>query len=433
MNLLPSVLLRNFQQYVLKKFLLPEARIAVTAARGAGKDFTGLMCANVLAVCKPGSNIVYLGVSLKAVKKILTANDDKTGKPMFTGIIDTDLLKPTLAGDYFHREMSCFKYRNGSVIYIAGTDQNSELGTSVDALIITESSRIPREAWKYLKGNVNRANGRILEISTPFYASDFNELIDGNLSESERYTIVKVPANILYNANGTRVYPDDKIQLLRQEFDKASFEQEYMCSTSVMNSFSVLGESLSLALRQPFSPNLLGDYRELTFSFDLGQSDYTVMYICYKDEKITTPTIIGRMIKNKTNLEEFIEEIHKQVDKYYPRKVSIVLPFDANNDIQGYNGKLNRKKEIEKNIPPHWRVHLINNSNNIRMLQIVRRVLESKKIAIIGGELGDTMIKELASINYKENKITGRPTYEVEKRSGIFEDHPLDEIRTLCA
>ncbi len=433
MKLLPKFLLRDFQQYAMQQFLMPEARIAITAARGAGKDFTGVTCANTLAVCKPGSNIVYLGVSLKAVKKILTANDDKTGKPMFMGIIDTDLLKPTLAGDYFHREMSCFKYKNGSILYIAGSDQNSELGTSVDALIITESSRITRESWKYLKGNVNRANGRILEISTPFYSSDFNELIDGNLPESNRYIKIKVPATILHNPDGTRVYPDDKLQLLRQEFDSSSFEQEYMCSTDVMNSFSVLGESLAKVKRIPVSSFTIGDYREIYFSFDLGQSDYTVMYTCYKDEKMLFPTIVNRMIKNQTNLEEFIQEIHRQVDIYSPHKINIILPFDANNDIQGYSGKLNRKKEIEKNIPYHWRVHIIQRTDNIRLLQIVRRVLETGKLGIIAGDLGDAIIKELASINYRENKVTGKPTFEVEKRSGIFEDHPLDSLKYLVA
>lgn len=433
MKLLPKFLLRDFQQYAMQQFLMPEARIAITAARGAGKDFTGVMCANTLAVCKPGSNIVYLGVSLKAVKKILTANDDKTGKPMFMGIIDTDLLKPTLAGDYFHREMSCFKYKNGSILYIAGSDQNSELGTSTDALIITESSRIPRESWKYLKGNVNRANGRILEISTPFYSSDFNELMDGNLPESQRYIKIKVPANLLSNPDGTRVYPDEKLQLLRQEFDEASFEQEYMCNTNVMNSFSVLGESLLKAKRLPVSSFTLGGYRELYFSFDLGQSDYTVMYTCYKDEKMLFPVVVNRMIKNQTNLEEFINEVHRQVGIYNAHKINIILPFDAANDIQGYSGKLNRKKEIEKNIPQHWRVHIIQKSDNIRLLQIVRRVLETGKLGIIAGELGDSIIKELASIRYRENKVTGRPTFEVEKRSGIYEDHPLDSLKYLVA
>lgn len=432
-KLLPRFLLRDFQQYVMQQFLLPEARIALTAARGAGKDFTGVMCANTLAVCKPGSNIVYLGVSLKAVKKILTANDDKTGKPMFMGIIDTDLLKPTLAGDYFHREMSCFKYKNGSILYIAGSDQNSELGTSVDALIITESSRIPRESWKYIKGNVNRANGRILEISTPFYSSDFNELIDGNLPESQRYIKVRVPANILHNADGSRVYPDDKLTMLRAEFDSSSFEQEYMCSTAVMNSFSVLGESLLKARRVPVSDFTLGQYRELYFSFDLGQSDYTVMYTCYKDEKMDFPVIVNRMIKNQTNLEEFIEEIHNQVNKYSVNKVNIILPFDAAHDIQGYSGKLNRKKEIEKHVPYNWRVNIIQRTDNIRLLQITRRVLETNRLGIIAGELGDAIIKELASVNYKENKITGKPTMEVDKRSGIYEDHVIDSLKYLVA
>lgn len=432
-NLLPMFLPRDFQALAIREFLLPEARIALTAARGAGKDFTGLACANTLAVCKPGSNIIYLGLSLKAVKKILMANDDKTGKPMFMGIIDTKLLKPTLAGEYFHREMSCFKYKNGSNLFVAGTDQNSELGTSTDALIITESSRIPREAWVYLKGNVNRANGRILEISTPFYGSDFNELMDGNLSESDRYLKMRVPATILHNPDGTRVYPDEKIALLRQEFDRASFEQEYMCSTSVMNSFSVLGESLLLAKRLPVSEFTTGEFRELTFSFDIGQSDYTVMYTTFKDEKMPMPVIVSRMIRNKTNLEDFIDEAKKQASKYNCHKVNVVLPFDANNDIQGYDGKLNRKREIEKNVPPYWRVHLIQRSDNIRLLQIVRRVLETGKLGIIAGDLGDAIIKELASINYKENKITGKPTMVVEKRSGIFEDHPLDSLKYLVA
>lgn len=432
-KLLPRFLLRDFQQYVLRNFLHEESRIALTASRGAGKDFTGLTCANVLAVCKPGSNIVYLGLSLKSVRKILTANDAKTGKPMFMSVIDTDLLKPTITGDYFHREMSCFKYRNGSIIYIAGSDKDTELGTSVDALIITESSRLPRDSWKYLKGNVNRANGRILEISTPYFGSDFNALIDNDIAESNRYLKVRVPATNLRNADGTLVYPEDKLKLLRAEFDESSFQQEYMCDTSTINSFSVLGDSLKKVTRFPVGDLVLGDYRHLYFSFDLGQSDYTVMYSCYKDEKMMIPVIVNRMIKNRTNLEEFIDETKRLASRYNAGKVTLILPFDANNDIQGYSGKLNRKKEIEKNVPKNWRIEIIQRTDNMRLLQIVRRVLETKKLGIVSGDLGDAIIKELASINYKENKKTGRPIMEVEKRSGMYEDHPLDSLKYLVA
>lgn len=420
---------RNFQVPILEEFLEPNYRGAISAGRGLGKDFIGLGCADALALIKPGANIGYLGTSLKAVKKILFSNEDKTGKPMYSKVMHTDTLVLTRSGDPLHKDMSNFKYKNGSNIFLLGTDQDNELGTSLDALIITESARFVFDKWKFLRGNINRARGRILMISTPYFGSEFNDLLDGVHKESGVWNIHKVPANVALNCDGTRVYSDEELARIKLEFDEASYLQEYMCDTQAMNQESVFGESLKKSWR--YTPKYVGMYRKLYFSFDLGNSDYTVMYTWYEDEVTEKPILIDQMVQRKTNLEDFINTAKETVIKFQVmnRNVNIILPFDSDNDLQGYQGKLNRRKEIERNVSPEFNIALISKMNVIRMLQICRRVIETHKVGIINDEKGDLIVKALASVNYKRESKSGRLLAEVDKRSGIYEDHVIDSFK----
>ena len=428
-NQIPKFDPRNFQVPILKEFLQPNYRGAISAGRGLGKDFIGLACADALALIKPGSNIGYLGTSLKAVKKILFSNEDKTGKPMYTKVMHTETLVLTRSGDPLHKDMSNFKYKNGSNIFLLGTDQDHELGTSLDALIITEGARFVFDKWKFLRGNINRANGRIVIISTPYFGSEFNDLLDGVHRESGAWNIHKVPADKALNFDGTRVYTEKELERIKKEFDEASFLQEYMCDTKAMNQESVLGESFKKGLRT--SPKFDGQYKKMYFSFDLGNSDYTVMYTWYEDEINTKPVLIEQMIQRKTNLEDFINKAKETVLRYkvQNRNVNVILPFDSDNDLQGYQGKLNRRKEVEKNVSPEWNIALISKMNIIRVLQICRRVIETQRISVIDNDTGDLIIKALSSVNYKREAKSGRLLAEVDKRSGIYEDHPIDSFK----
>jgi len=428
-NLIPKFDARNFQVAIIDDFLEPNFRGAVSAGRGLGKDFSGLAAADALALIKPGANIGYLGTSLKAVKKILFSNEDKSGKQMFTKVLHTEALVPTRSGEFLHKDMSNFKYKNGSMIFLLGTDQNNELGTSLDALVVTEAARFVFDKWKFLRGNINRAKGRILLISTPYFGSEFNDLLDGEHKESGVWNIYKVPATEAKNADGTRVYTDEELERIKKEFDEASFLQEYMCDTKAMNQESVLGESLKKGDRINVKFN--GYYSKLYFSFDLGNSDCTVMYTWYEDEITTKPVLVSQMVQRKTNLEDFIDKAKSTVKKLKvrDRNVSIILPFDSDNDLQGYKGKLNRRKEIEKNVSREWNIAIISKMNIIRVLQICRRVIETKKIGIIDNSEGDLIIKALSSVNYKREAKSGRLLAEVDKRSGIYEDHVVDSLK----
>ena len=434
MILIPKFKSRNFQVKILKEFLTPNFRGAVSAGRGLGKDFIGLACADALALMKPGSNLAYLGLSLKSVKKILMANDDKTGIPMYKNILHLEAMVKTRNGDFFHKELSCFKYKNGSMIFILGTDQDQELGTSLDGLIITESARFAFDKWLFLKGNINRANGRILQISTPYFGSEFNDLIDGTHHESGSWNTYKVPASEARNADGSLVYSKQELARIRQEFDDASFRQEYEVDTTSINKDSVLGNSLEKSLRTKVKFD--GNSRKLFFSFDLGNSDNTVMYVYYIDDYMRVPVMINQMIQNRTNLSEFIEKAKQTAIDLKMREteeVVVILPFDSDNDLQGYSGKINRKKEIEKNIPDFWSIRLITKMNTIRLIQVCRRVIETHKLGIIDNYDGDTIIRGLASVNYKREVKTGKLLMEVDKRSGIHGDHALDSLKYFCA
>lgn len=432
---IPKFTMRDFQVTILRDFLKKNFRGAVSVCRGGGKDFIGLACANALALTKPGSNILYFGVSLKSVKKILMSNNDKTGIPVYKDVLDLDALQRTTYGEYFFKEMSCFRYKNGSIIYIVGTDQDQELGTSIDAVICTEAARFAFNKWIFIRGNVQRAEGRILLISTPYFASEFNDLLDGVHRESGLWKIYHYNALQIHNADGSRVYSDKRLAEIRKEYDEATFNQEFLCSTRAITNTSILGASLEKAWRP--KPSFNGERKQMIFCFDLGNTDRTVMYTAYKDDNLKSFVLINQEIASQTPLQDFILKavrLSKAYDCF--RSVTIVLPFDSDQTYQGWNGKLNRKKELERFIEDNkleWNIAINSQLDVIRMLQVSRQVIETQRLGIIGNADGDDIVLGLSSVQYKKDGKTGKILMEIDKRSGKYEDHVLAALRYLVA
>lgn len=434
---LPRFNPRNFQTQIIQDVILNQyKRMAISVTRRGGKDYIALACADMMAQVYPGSNIGYLGLSLKSLKKILFSNDE-TGRPMYRSVINCEhFLVPTRSGDYFHKDTGAFKYKNGSLLYLLGTDTSMELGTSMKMLVITEASRIPFDAWEFLEPSVEGSDGTILQVSTPFFGSDFNDLLAGDHKQSKVYKTHIVPANILKNADGTRVYPDERLERIKARMDKASFEQEYMCNVHAINKISIMGYSLEHSKYALFPQ--ITDRVELNYSFDLGQADSCAMTGSI-NEIGKNPIIFDFKIENRTNIKDFTDFIREQSKNLGipPQRVNIILPFDSDQTFQGYGGKINRYQEIKKEMSG-YNVQLVGRTDKMRGIQVSRTVLETGKIMLCG-ELKDgriqatrrvyDWIKIIASINYKVERSSNKISYVVDKRSGIHEDHPLDSLR----
>ncbi len=429
---LPRFNPRSFQTEIIRDVVERQCRrILISACRRGGKDYIGLASADILAQLHPGSNIGYLGLSLKSLKKILMSND-QSGRPMFESVIDCkNVLKQTRNGEYFFRETGCFKYKNGSMLYLLGTDANMELGTSMRCLVITESARIPFDAWTYLVPSIEGSDGTIIQVSTPFFGSDFNDLMTNEHPLSPEYSMHIVPADTLLEADGTRVYSDEKLERIKRGMDLSTFRQEYMVDARSINKVSIMGFSLERATTRDF---VVDDSTQIHHVFDLGQEDHCAMTtVITQDGK--TPIIYDYMIKNKTALSVFTDKIKRQSEelKISRSKTVIVLPFDSDQDFQGYSGKINRYQEVKNNMIG-YDVQLIGRTDKMRGLQVSRTVLETGKIAIhsVDGEITDKMrdwMKIIGSVNYKVEKSTNKIIYTVDKRSGIFGDHPIDSFR----
>jgi hypothetical protein len=316
---------------------------------------------------------------------------------------------------------------------LLGTDQNNELGNSLDLLVITEAARFPFESWKYLRGNVERAHGRIILISTVYFGSEFNQLMDGEHEESMLWNTFIYPANEITESDGSKVYDDKRLEKIKKEFGIDDYEQEFMCNTKMANGNSILARSLRL--NEPMKVEFRGSQKKLYYSFDLGQSDETVLFVWYEDEILRKPVLVDYKIQNETNLEDFVGKMmeywYRFNDSNLP--VHVILPFDSNYDIQGYSAKLNRKKEMEKNIPRTWQIHIVNQMKQTRMLQVVRRLFETQKISIIDDACGNYIRKTLVSITKKIDRLSGKVVSDVDKKSGLHGDHPFDSVKYFCA
>ena len=430
--ILPKFYPRNFQLDVLTEARIPNSRIAVSAARGSGKDFVGLQAAYERAVTKPGSNIGYLATSIKQLKKIVLFNDVSTGKPAIETIIDTKQLEKNNKNKYYKESMSAVVFKNGSILYFLGSDSSAELGNSLDMLVISESARITRSSWRHLIPSVERANGVIIEVSTVLNGSEFNQLLDNEIAGAENYKRFIIKAPDVREANGKLLYPPKRLERIKSQMDEATFNEDYMCDTKAINMTSVLGASLNKCSRVDISPDVEFKRTKRRFytSFDLGHDDDCVMFIHYEDSETKFPVLVDSMIARQTNLVDFTKKLKDLEKEWYVHGIDsiIILPFDACQTKQGFNTSLNVRKEF-KNYMPKNPIVVAKKLPRQDSLRVTRQVIETGRYPIANGVKGDKLIQILGSIRYKEKD--GRIlTSEIDKKSGEHGDHPLDSTKT---
>lgn len=203
-----------------------------------------------------------------------------------------------------------------------------------------------------------------------------------------------------------------------------------MCDTQAINNLSVIGESVERAKAVPKRLR----YRQHFYAFDLGQADETSL-TAFGVDPGKPPIVYDFLVKNKTQLSEFSTWIVKdcKARNISPKDCIILLPFDGNQEMQGYHGEINRYKEMKKHMEPiGFRVELVTKVSAVRGVQLIRHVLET---GMLGVEVNDRMrewIQVVASVDYKINKSTNKIEYVIDKRSGKFGDHPLDSLRYGC-
>ncbi|MGL6121128.1 MAG: hypothetical protein ACRC0V_11580 [Fusobacteriaceae bacterium] len=453
---LPKFIPRNFQMEIFKHFENKNARMLVAVARRGGKDISGLEVAHERCLLHAGSNVGYLALSIKQLKKILFSNDHLTGKPMFETVVHKETIKINKNGKYFKEQLSYIEYKNGSMLFLLGSDSSQEVGTSLNLLVVSEAGLFGFDTWKHLIPSVKGASGGILTISTTRNGSDFNELIryngdmskiDNNSSNKDdekeqdtkentsKYKVIVVPADKLLDSDGKRVYSDSDLEQLKFELDDATFKEEFMCEIDAITELSVLGKVLTNSFRFNIDESIKSKPnigRTMHAVFDLGNTDECCMFLAYEDQQIDTPIFFDFMIKAQTPLKEFVDYALK-VSKTFgmtEEDINFILPHDGKQTYQGMTGSLNRKKELMKYMPKS-KIAIALKVNVYDSLRATRLVIKNHHIGFSTDEKGKDIVKILSSINHKVNPKTGKPIYEVSKRSGIHEDHPLDSLKNF--
>lgn len=311
--------LRN-QYYNMGDVLKP---IYICWCRRAGKDAFAFKIACEQALKTPNSRIMYLFPTKLQGKSAILEGVFLDNKPFISSIINPKHLKRPKNGALYHYD-NTIRFKNGSIISIVGDDGDSLVGGNANLLVCSEAAMISKKTIDYLVPSILKIKGKVILVSSPRYGSHFNETI---LNDTGNIIASVLPANIIVDENGERVYSDEDLEVAKGMMSIERFRSEYMVDLSSHNESSIYGRSFEMA---EWVENVdLRDMR-IFISADLGISDNSAFTFGIQDKNGNV--IVIHQYRNRGKASQFyIDYIKKWLaDHNIPlHMVTMILPHDA--------------------------------------------------------------------------------------------------------
>ena len=270
--------------------------------------------------------------------------------------------------------------------------------------------------------SVAKIGGRIVLISTPNYGSYFNEMYLKGLSD--KWDVSIVPYYDASEADGSPVYSEEEIEILRDLLSEEEFGQEMECNMEMVNGTSIYGRSFDYA---KFSKVSALDHR-LYVSFDLGIADYTVLTFFRK-------TLAGKIkVIHHFGISGVGSKVYGEYIKDYCIKngislanVELLLPFDSVNRQRGYDNVLSTFDQLKR---AGWDCTLVRKCSIKEGIEITRRAIKSGDIEFADDDENvKYFVKKLKGYEYLKD-ATGKNTYIPEHgRAGDSPSNFADSLK----
>lgn len=286
-------------------------RAALKWHRRAGKDSAALHCMSVAMQQRVGV-YMYMLPTLRQGRKVIWENIDSEGRRMLDAFPGWDNPGGPGVVEHIRHDEMCITLKNGSRLYITGSDSyDAVVGSNPVAIVMSEFAIANPAAWSYFAPILSENNGWAVFIWTPRGHNHASDLYDAVESDPRWFTQT-LTVDDTQREDGTAVITEEAIQLERDAgMDEAHIQQEYYCSESAPLIGSYWGEQLTDAERDGRITNLPHDTSLLTDTWwDIGYSDATAIWfvqhhggavhvIDYEEANGNTPAQDVQMLNRK--------------------------------------------------------------------------------------------------------------------------------------
>ena len=389
--------------------------------RRMGKDLLALYLACKRCIEVSNSVIYYVFPTMKQGKMMILDGYSNNKKKIIDEIIDRKVLDLPLKSDKLYHSDNTIRFKNGSKIYFVGSqDANNKVGGNLDLLVISEMALIQnKDIIMYLIPSVVNIHGKIILVSTPRFGSEFNKMIE---EKPQKWFIDVLNAldSRAVEADGTRVYTDEKLENVKSLMSESKFKQDILCDIDVANENAIYAESL---LKAEWIKDLNISNKKLYVSEDLGINDSTALVFTVDN------TIIHHYANTDRATIHYIEYIKAFMKQANIKDVEIILPHDARNRQDAIDYLTSRREAYNK----HFRdVRVLRAYEVNKTIEITRHSIEQHKIKFLDCASVREMVRLMKAYEWKIDNSTGENLRVPVHGRGLAASNTCDAVEYFC-
>jgi len=386
-----------------------------------GKDLLALYLACKRCIEVANSVVYYVFPTMKQGKMMILDGYSNNKKKIIDEVIDRKVLDLPLKSDKLYHSDNTIRFKNGSKIYFVGSqDANNKVGGNLDLLVISEMALIQnKDIMMYLIPSVVNIHGKIILVSTPRFGSEFNKMIE---EKPQKWFIDVLNAldSRAVEADGTRVYTDEKLENVKSLMSESKFKQDILCDIDVANENAIYAESL---LKAEWVKDLNISNKKLYVSEDLGINDSTALVFTIDN------TIIHHYAATDKATIHYIDYIKTFMKQANIKDVEIILPHDARNRQDAIDYLTSRREAYNK----HFKnVRVLRAYEVNKTIEITRHSIEQHKIKFLDCASVREMVRLMKAYEWKIDNSTGENLRVPIHGRGLAASNTCDAVEYYC-
>lgn len=389
--------------------------------RRMGKDLLALYLACKRCIEVSNSVVYYVFPTMKQGKMMILDGYSNNKKKIIDEIIDRKVLDLPLKSDKLYHSDNTIRFKNGSKIYFVGSqDANNKVGGNLDLLVISEMALIQnKDIMMYLIPSVVNIKGKIILVSTPRFGSEFNKMIE---EKPQKWFIDVLNAldSRAVEADGTRVYTDEKLESVKSLMSESKFKQDILCDIDVANENAIYAESL---LKAEWVKDLNISNKKLYVSEDLGINDSTALVFTVDN------TIIHHYAATDKATIHYIEYIKTFMKEHNIKDVEIILPHDARNRQDAIDYLTSRREAYNQHFKD---VRVLRAYEVNKTIEITRHSIEKHKIKFLDCAAVRNMVRLMKAYEWKIDNSTEENLRVPIHGRGLAASNTCDAVEYYC-
>ena len=398
---------RPYQQELIQKYEEGVRFFLICWARRLGKDMFAFSIACREALENRNSIIYYMFVTQKQAKVVFLDAYTEERERIISSVVNPKLLRKTKSGELYHKDNS-IRFKNGSIIYFIDSMQpDTKVGGNLNLLVCSEAALYKNPSInEYIIPSVVKVGGKIIKVSSPRFASQFNkEALD---TESIYYTsILSAADERAVDMNGNPVYTEEMFEINKKLMSAERFSQEILCDLEAANETSIYARSFS---KDSFVPERTLNITDTIFVlFDLGINDATSLTFSVLNQKTNRLEIIWHHHNINQATGYYISYLNDFITdrKLTKNNLRLILPHDAKNRHDAIQYTITREQAYRQ---AGFFVNTIRPVDVLESIEVTRSAIQHLDIVFWNIPQVRAMVELVKQYEWKINKVSGENT-----------------------